>query len=109
MTGREVLESPAAVFNGLDRIWVWNVDAGGMDLVGIEYQPQEWLHLAVTHDGSLLSVCVNGVLRLATPRGLDHYSRPECGWIALPGGLPVWSAGAAALSRQKEYLSTCVD
>jgi hypothetical protein len=51
-----------ANYNGLDRIWVWNWDASGLDIVGVEYTPGEWFQVALVHDGATLSAYRNGVL-----------------------------------------------
>ncbi|MFN2196130.1 MAG: LamG domain-containing protein, partial [Anaerolineales bacterium] len=51
-----------AVFNGLDRIWVWNADSNGTDMIGVEYTPGIWLHLAVVHENGSLSAYKDGLL-----------------------------------------------
>lgn len=49
-------------FNGSDRIWVWNVDANGLDSIGISYQPEEWIQVGLVHDGTNLQAYLNGEL-----------------------------------------------
>lgn len=51
-----------AVFNGLDRIWVWNMDSDGLDAIGIVYQPDVWMQVTLVHDGSELRAYMNGEL-----------------------------------------------
>ena len=46
---------------GLDRLWVWNYD-GRPQAIGIEYTPGEWVHVALTHGGGVLSAYKNGTL-----------------------------------------------
>src|SRR5690606_5791537 len=43
-----------AVYQGGDRLWVMNADANGVDFVGIEFTPGEWVHVALVHDGLTL-------------------------------------------------------
>ena len=51
-----------ATYNGLDRIWVWNFDANGLDSIAVEYTAGEWLQVTLVHDGVTLSAYKNGVL-----------------------------------------------
>lgn len=46
--------------NGLDRIWFWNYD-GNYDRIGIEYELDEWIHIALVHDGSTMRAYKFGV------------------------------------------------
>jgi hypothetical protein len=48
------------IINGQDRIWVFNFD-GSMDLIGLTYNPNEWMHIAMVHGGGMLRVYRNGV------------------------------------------------
>ncbi len=50
-----------ADYNGEDRIWVWNSDGTGVDTIGVDYLPDEWLHLAVVHDAGQWTVYKNGL------------------------------------------------
>jgi hypothetical protein len=75
-----------AVYNGLDRIWVWNVDANGLDVVGIAYEPMHWLHLAVTHDGVQLRVFVNGLQVAEIASGLTSIIPPSADGVFFLGG-----------------------
>jgi hypothetical protein len=43
--------------NGLDRIWIWNGNAQ----LGIEYTPNEWVHIALVHSNGFLHAFKNGV------------------------------------------------
>lgn len=58
-----------AVYEGGDRLWVWNVDADGVDGVGIEFTPGEWLHVALVHENGLLSAYKNGQFVGSVPSG----------------------------------------
>ena len=58
-----------AVYQGGDRLWVMNADANGVDFVGIDFTPGEWVHVALVHDGLTLSAYRNGVLVGAIPSG----------------------------------------
>ncbi|MDT8304985.1 MAG: LamG domain-containing protein [Anaerolineae bacterium] len=58
-----------ANYSGLDRVWVWNWDASGLDVVGVEYTPGEWFQVALVHDGFTLSAYRNGVLAGSVPSG----------------------------------------
>lgn len=49
------------VIQGQDRIWVWNYD-GTTEKFGVEYQQDEWIHIAMVHDGTSLLVYRNGNL-----------------------------------------------
>ena len=51
-----------AVFNGQDRIWVWNADNNGVDMVSIPYTAGEWQHIALVHADGVLSAYLNGEL-----------------------------------------------
>ena len=51
-----------AIFDGADRIWVWNVDANGIDTIGITFETEEWMHLAIVHDGVQIRIFKNGDL-----------------------------------------------
>ncbi len=51
-----------ANFNGQDRIWVWNADSNGFDVIGIPYTSGEWMHIALVHSGGVLSAYRNGEL-----------------------------------------------
>jgi len=50
-----------AIYGGRDRLWVWNVDSGGPDYIGVDFVPGEWTHLAMVHQGGVLSLYKNGV------------------------------------------------
>jgi hypothetical protein len=54
------------VVGGLDRIAVWNWD-GGLNVVYIDYTPDEWIHIAMVHTGGTLSAYKNGVLVGSVP------------------------------------------
>lgn len=63
-----------AIFNGVDRIWVWNADADGTDLIPVEYTPGTWLHIAVVHTNNTLTVYKNGVLVASVSSGASLFN-----------------------------------
>lgn len=76
------------VKDGFDRIWIWNAD-GSMtdfiDAIGIEYTPDEWVHIALVHNEGRLRAYKNGIEVGNTLSGatLQPYT----------GGLPVLHIG----------------
>jgi hypothetical protein len=51
------------VMDGKDRIWVWNYDGSPgspIDLIGIPYESEEWVHISLVHNGGILQVFQNG-------------------------------------------------
>ncbi len=51
-----------AVFNGQDKIWLWNADGGSVDILGIDFVVGEWMHIALVHSGGMLYAYRNGAL-----------------------------------------------
>ncbi|MCL4262343.1 MAG: hypothetical protein KJ069_03980 [Anaerolineae bacterium] len=51
-----------ATYNGQDRIWVWNADSNGVDMIGIEFTPDEWLQVSLVHVNDTLYAYKNGEL-----------------------------------------------
>lgn len=52
------------VLDGFDRIWVWNAAGSAtysIDRIGVEYTPDEWVHIALVHSNGELTVYKNGV------------------------------------------------
>ena len=77
------------VLDGFDRIWVWNADGSSnylIDRVGIEYTPDEWVHIAFVHNNGLLHVYKNGIEVSNTLSGPTQ--QPNT------GGLPKLQIGA---------------
>ena len=72
--------------NGADRIWVWNVDANGIDTVGITFDPGQWVHLSIVHDGSSIRVFKNGVLTGSILSGPTLLPSPTNDGIVFLGG-----------------------
>ena len=62
-----------AVFNGLDRIWVWNSDGNGLDSVGAEFVSGEWFHLTIVHANNQLSLYKNGFLVGSVTSGATYF------------------------------------
>jgi hypothetical protein len=56
------------VLGGQDRIWVFNFD-GSSDMVGVDYIPGEWVHIALVHDGGVLRAYKNGFEVGSVPSG----------------------------------------
>jgi len=52
-----------------DKIWVWNVDGGGEERIGIDYVAGEWVQIALVHDSGRLTAYKNGVQIGNTPSG----------------------------------------
>ena len=52
------------IINGQDRIWAWNFDASGngLDMVGIQYYPDEWVNVTLVHANGVLKIYRYGVL-----------------------------------------------
>jgi hypothetical protein len=61
-----------ANFNGEDRIWVWNGDTNGVDMVGIPYTSGDWMHLALVHIDGVLYAYRNGELAGSTGSGTTY-------------------------------------
>lgn len=52
-----------ATYNGQDRIWIWNADANSpVDVIGIEFTPNEWLQVSLVHMDGTLYAYKNGEL-----------------------------------------------
>ena len=75
-----------ANYNGLDRVWVWNFDSNGLDVVGVEYTPGEWFQVALVHDGATLSAYKNGVFVGSTPSGPTQMPNPNADGNLYIGG-----------------------
>ena len=72
-----------AIYNGQDRIWVWNADSNGADVVGIPYTSGEWMQIALVHTGGELFAYKNGVLVGSTVSGATY--APRNGRLYLAG------------------------
>jgi len=52
------------VISGQDRIWIFNADGSSgsyVDKIGVTYNPDEWVHIAMVHSNGILRVYKNGV------------------------------------------------
>lgn len=85
-----------ATYNGADRIWVWNADASGVDFVGIDFTPDEWVHIALVHSGGTLYAYKNGQLVGSVASGATY----------APGGLGTMYAGGTG---RGQYLAGDLD
>ncbi len=81
------------IAGGLDRIWVFNYD-GSMDRVGVEYNPGEWVHIALVHDAGVLRIYKNGV---EAGNQLSGATRQP------PGGGSVLYFGGIIVSTTRNY------
>ncbi len=61
---------------GNDRIWVWNYD-GSYDVVAVPYDANEWVHIALVHNGGTLAAYKNGFLVGSVPSGTTQ--QPDTG------------------------------
>jgi hypothetical protein len=59
-----------------DRIWVWNYD-GVTTSIGIPYTPNEWVNIALVHDGGVLRAYKNGVLAGSAISGATVPFQPD--------------------------------
>ncbi|MGD8634627.1 MAG: hypothetical protein PVF85_13720, partial [Anaerolineales bacterium] len=66
-----------SIFNGDDRIWVWNVDANGLDIIGVEYTPGVWIQIALVHRAGILSVYKNANLIGSVSSGETYLPSPN--------------------------------
>lgn len=82
--------------NGLDRMWFYNFDASGYDLIGVPYTPGQWAHFALVHDNGLMSVYKNGVLQGSVPSGATV--QPNT------GALPVLHLGGVSTSSSRVWM-----
>lgn len=73
-----------AEFNGTDKIWIWNTDASGVDIVGIDFTVDEWIQVTMVHAGGQLYAYKNGVLVDSTASG-DTLSASNPGDLFIGG------------------------
>jgi hypothetical protein len=50
------------IINGQDRIWIWNFDNNGMDVIDLQYEHDEWIHISIVHANGHLKAYRNGNL-----------------------------------------------
>ncbi|MCC6456176.1 MAG: tandem-95 repeat protein [Caldilineaceae bacterium] len=58
-----------ATNGGGDKLWVWNSDSNGIDRIGIDFTPNEWVNIALVHDGVTLYAYKNGTMVGSTASG----------------------------------------
>jgi hypothetical protein len=71
-----------------NRIWVWNYDNSSgspYDMVGIDYTPGVWTHIALVHSGGVLRAFKNGVEVGSTPSGATIWPSPASPRLTLGG------------------------
>ncbi len=61
-----------AVFDGADKIWVWNADSNGVDMIAVDFTPEIWMHLAVVHTGDQLTVYKDGAFFASVNSGATY-------------------------------------
>lgn len=83
-----------AFFNGADKIWVWNADLDGVDMVAVDFTPETWMHLSVVHDGNQLVVYKNGALVNSVQSGTTYLQ-----FEAADGGLYLAGSGRSNPSQ----------
>jgi hypothetical protein len=59
------------IIDGKDRLWVWNYsgEATGFQKIGVEYIPDEWVHITLVHADGVLHAYRNGYEVAAVPSG----------------------------------------
>ena len=79
-----------------DRIIVWNVDSNGLDYWPIQYSVDEWVHIALVHDGGFLRVYKNGaeVTNIASGTTLQPIN----------GALPLLQLGGIINNAERRWL-----
>lgn len=75
-----------ANYNGVDRIWVWNVDANGLDLIGVEYTAGEWVQIALVHGDGALTAYKNGNLIASVASDATYLPSSNADGTAFLGG-----------------------
>lgn len=75
-----------ALYNGLDRIWVWNYDNNGIDIIGVEFTPGEWIQVTLVHDGNTLYAYKNGLLAGSVASGPSYLPSPTADGTLYVGG-----------------------
>lgn len=68
-----------ALFNGQDKIWLWNADSNGLDFIGVDYVVGEWMHIALVHSGGVLYAYKNGALVASIPSGSTYVQNHASG------------------------------
>ena len=69
------------IINNEDKIWVYNWD-GTDDRIGIDYEVDELMHVALVHNGGILYAYKNGVL----VDQINSNSTADGGYIRIGGG-----------------------
>ena len=72
------------IVNGEDRIWVWNFD-GTTTKIGVPYEVDQWVNIALVHSNGLLKLYRNGNLINSISSG-DTYLASEVGQTKLQIG-----------------------
>lgn len=65
-----------ALYNGADRIWIWNVDDNGTDYISVDFVPGEWVQITMVHDAGVLYAYVNGELAGSIASGETYIPFP---------------------------------
>jgi Concanavalin A-like lectin/glucanases superfamily len=81
------------IINGQDRIWAFNYD-GTIDVISMTYNPNEWVHIALVHNGGMLRLFRNGV---------EVVSRASGNTLVSGGVNPVLFMGGMIFSSTRNY------
>jgi len=83
------------VLNGQDRIWVWNAatlpdNSYTIHTIAIPYTPGEWVHIALVHQGGMLTTYKNGVFAGSVASGDTRQpdNPAQMPWLHIGGVIP---------------------
>lgn len=72
------------------QLGVWNTDSGGVDQIVFDFEPGEWVHVALVHDSGTLYGYRNGVLVGSIPSGVTTlppgYTTNTNTYLSIGGG-----------------------
>lgn len=75
------------IINSEDRIWIWNKPIGeSIDVIGIPYTPDVWVHISLVHGDGFLQAYKNGTLIAELASGTTE--------LPSTGAIPVLQLGA---------------
>jgi hypothetical protein len=83
------------VISGLDRLWVWNMDDSGIDVIAVEYTVDEWTHIAMVHSDGVLRVYHDGTEVSSITSG--DTLQPDT------GALPVLQLGGVIINASRNW------
>ena len=80
---------------GLDRLWIWNMDGAGLDVVPVAYTVDVWTHIAMVHSAGILRVYQDGVEVGSVASG--DTAQPNT------GALPVMQIGGVIIRADRNW------